>query len=142
MTIKRKTPHKAEAKLDAELRSILIIGDDIMGRFRNLSPEKLELKLRELWELHREEVMKFHIESEPLSRPACWWKYDSPVPRPEIVWTDASDSYVGNHSLAHAKEIENSGRHGLPTTVERKILAAKPGVELPPEHGLLEGEEK
>lgn len=106
MTKRRKTAHRADAKLTVWLRTVLESGEDF---FDNL-PEKLMLLdewgkrrnvercptamqfLRTQWELYSEEVMTHFVQRFPGQRPWAFWQWSSPEPREAEVFGDGSNA--------------------------------------------------
>ena len=71
MARRRKTQRNPVNKLSAGIRTCLQLGADMTGELGvGLSEEEVQAKLVELWKIHREEVMKFHIAKFPGTRPA------------------------------------------------------------------------
>jgi len=143
MGIKKRIKLKANkrTKLTAELQFAFEIGTDRLGALgHGLTEVEIKAKLRELWEIHREEAMARWFETEePFTRPAIWWLVDSPTPRPEIVWegdTPGGDPYAADRALRLAKEISIMVGHGLLTPAEKKLLDKQPGLLLPLESEL------
>lgn len=112
---------------------MLEMGVDSFSEFKGLSPEELEAKMRELWFLHREEVMHDFLADPNHAgrRPTCWWKYESPVPRPETDWSDMDrtpnigDPWHRCRASQRTKEIAILIRLGV-LTPEKEIALANP----------------
>jgi hypothetical protein len=122
---RRKLPRQGSV-LTPGIRGCLEEGHNRLGELGvGLSPEQLEMKLRELWAIHGEEVTRVYIAQYPGRRPACWWMFSSPVPRPEIIWTgDAigGDPYANDRERQRVREVAILLRHNLLTAAEQDAL--------------------
>lgn len=125
MAVRPRIQLKANKRmtLDPELRVILETGDDLLGRFEGLSEGELDAQLRELWEVHGEAVTRAFIASHPGERPALWWRYSSPEPRP--VQPPAHGDFALHEKLAAQRRLEELGvliRHNLLSRTEEEAL--------------------
>ena len=131
----RKQPLRAGAELTPTIRWALEMGDDTFGDFRELNKDELEHKLKELWERHRGDVMKRYIAERPGKRPAMWWLYDSPEPRPQIDWSNPDytrqDPYWKARIEHRTKEIAVLLRHGFLSKAEIHALENPPATAKP-----------
>ena len=129
MAIKPRIKLKANkrATLSAAMRFAFEVGEDRLGVLGNV-------ELRDAWKTWRDAAMEhWFANGEPFTRPAAWWLFDSPEPRPAIVWNGGSpggDPYAADRALRRAKEIDILVRHGLLTKEERKLLAKQPAAQL------------
>ncbi len=69
--------------LTKKLRSVLESGRDAMRYFDGpLSDAELRERLRPLWQRFGSRVTKDFARRHPGQRPACWWWFEAPEPRP------------------------------------------------------------
>ena len=74
MPIKRRTPKARDRALDLDQHWSLVLGEN-----PDRPAFRTEQQRREAWERHREQLLEV---SHAGRRPAGWWDYESPVPRP------------------------------------------------------------
>jgi hypothetical protein len=60
------------------------------------------IKGRRLWSLYRDEVLAEHVREHPGTRPAPWWKFDAPEPRPR---GEPEAGYLQRHKLLTPGEL-------------------------------------
>lgn len=101
------------------VRTCLQLGADMVGELGvGLSEEQIRVKLVELWKIHREEVMAYHIGKDPGSRPAMFWRVEHPD-RPIVHPSDGSvEDGTRERTEQRRADILYLQEHGLLTEGE------------------------
>lgn len=83
-------PRRKGSVCSPGIRTCLQLGADMVGELGvGLSETEIQAKLVELWGVHREEVLAYHIGKDPGSRPAMFWRVEHPG-RPVVHPSDGS----------------------------------------------------
>jgi hypothetical protein len=121
MTIRNRIPLKAnkKSKLAPGIRTCLQLGADMVGELDvGLTEEEIQAKLVELWKIHREEVLAYHIGKDPGSRPAMFWRVDHPD-RPIVHASDGSvEDGTRERTEQRRADVLYLREHGLLTEAE------------------------
>jgi hypothetical protein len=116
-----------QKRLTNELRRVLETGSDALGYFSpRLSPEELRERLREPWRRFGARVTRDYAKRRPGRRPACWWWYDAPEPRPvapEPGTTPAVRDWTERDLFQALLDQCFLIQHGLLTATEKEALA-------------------
>jgi len=151
MTKRRKTPHRADAKLTVWLRTILECGsdlfDDLPGNLVVLdqwgkrrapehSPAAMEFLCKQ-WELYSEEVLTHYIQRFPGQRPWAFWQWSSPEPRVTVAFGDGSGASEQKQKDLALLLLHNLLSRAEQTALEKQISELE---QLRIGAGTLEGE--
>ncbi len=87
-TNRTRRTRKPSPRLDEATRTYLLTGEREKGNVRlfmlaNPSIAGRE-KLKEVWEIHKTELIREWVLAYPCSRPWCWWLFEAPEPRHKV----------------------------------------------------------
>jgi hypothetical protein len=140
MPLKRGEPG---AQIDPVAKRFLL-DESQPGSFRTLlyeedldQPRSARNRLRPIWDLHREALLKLYIRRHAGQRPRAWWAFDAPEPRRLVFGTLAPLPAFGfdcgiprsaanwSANAAHEAQATYLDRAGLLTPGERRRLHAE-----------------